>query len=315
MTPPAAETASTTAPGVTATPGARPTVRSWRRLFTFDNRFLAPILITLILVVANWQYSNLDNLSSPFLAWLTGGYVTTFSPTFAAILSALAMEMLLGRTLKGRWPLLASAYISGISAGILIKSPFVWPYVLCAMISITSKYALRVRGRHLWNPTNFGVTAMLFLAPATVGPLNVQSGNNLLPVVIIWVAGALILGRLGRLHIPLCFAVAYVPLAYLRCQITGHPFLTELAPLTSPMYQLFMCFMITDPPTTPRAKWAQCLVAVLVAIAECVLRLPQIEDIYAPFHALFIVGPIANLIEIAINARRQRAARSAVAVA
>jgi hypothetical protein len=312
MTSPAASTETTPAPAATPTSVvARPARPAWRRLLTFDNRFLAPILITLILIVANWQVSNLDNLSSPFLAWLSGGYITTFSPTFAAILSALGMELVLGRAVKGRWPLLASAYISGISAGILIKSAFLWPYVLCAMISIASKYALRVRGRHLWNPTNFGVTAMLFLAPLTVAPLNVQSGNNLLPVIIIWSAGALILGRLGRLHIPLCFAAAYLPLAYLRSQRTGDGFLTEVAPLTGPMYQLFMCFMITDPATTPRAKWSQCVVAVLVAVAECVLRLYQ--DIHAPFHALFIVGPVANLIQIAYDARRRQVRTAVVA--
>jgi hypothetical protein len=287
---------------VTATP--RPARPSGRRLLTFDNRFLAPILITLILVVANWQFSILDNLSSPFLAWLTCGYVSTFSPTFAAILAAMGMELALGKAVKGRFPMVASAYISGISAGILIKSAFLWPYVLCAAVSIASKYALRVRGRHLWNPTNFGVTALLWLGGGAVASLNVQAGNNVWSVVVIWAAGALILGRLGRLHIPLAFAAAYLPLAFVRSRITGDPYLTEVAPLTGTMYQLFMCFMITDPPTTTRAKWSQCLVAVLVAVAETVLRLCR--DIHAPYHALFIVGPVANLVEIAFDARRAR---------
>jgi hypothetical protein len=72
-----------------------------------------------------------------------------------------------------------------------------------------------------------------------------------------------------------------------------------------------MCFMITDPKTTTRSKWSQCLVAVLVAVAECVLRLCR--DPHAPYHALFIVGPIANLIEIASDARRRRALATASA--
>lgn len=314
MTPPGASASVTTGPvqSVAASPPpARPADAAWRRLLTFDNRYLAPILITLILIGANWNYGNQDNLTSPLLAWLTDGYVTTYSPTFIAILSALATEMFLGRTVKGRWPILASAYISGISAGILIRSAVLWPYVLCAMISITSKYALRLGGRHLWNPTNFGVSAVLFLGGNAVASLSVQSGASLLPVLIIWTAGVLILGRLKRLHIPLAFAAAYVPLAYLRSLITGDRFLTELAPLTGTMYQLFMCFMITDPPTTTRTKWSRCLVAVLVAVAECLLRLGH--DIYAPYHALFIVGPAANLVEIAVDRRRARA-RAAVAV-
>src|SRR3954465_12654118 len=157
MTPPAVA-APPPAPPAPARPDPRP---AWRRALSFDNRFLAPFLITCILLVGNAQYRFLDNYSSPLLTRLTGGLLTTYSPTFVAILVTILTELLLGRFIHGKWPHLASAYISGISAGILIKSPELWPYVLCGMISIVSKYALRVEGRHLWNPTNFGVSALL----------------------------------------------------------------------------------------------------------------------------------------------------------
>jgi hypothetical protein len=94
--------------------------------------------------------------------------------------------MLLGRMIVGKWPHLASAYISGISIGMLLRSPEFWPYPLCAAISIVSKYVLRVDGRHIWNPSNFGIVAMLVLASDTVASLSVQWGNNLLPMVVVW---------------------------------------------------------------------------------------------------------------------------------
>jgi hypothetical protein len=62
------------------------------------------------------------------------------------------------------------------------------------------------------------------------------------------------------------------------------------------MYQLFIFFMITDPKTTVRPKWAQCVVAGLVAVAELILRLAQVVN--APFFALTIVGPTAMLVEM-----------------
>ena len=74
------------------------------------------------------------------------------------------------------------------------------------------------------------------------------------------------------------------------------------------MYQLFIFFMITDPKTTVRPKWAQCLVVFLVAAVEAVFRLMQF--VHSPYYALFIVGPIANLIEIWQDERRKRAAGS-----
>jgi hypothetical protein len=88
--------------------------------------------------------------------------------------------------------------------------------------------------------------------------------------------------------------------------VTGHSFWAEVAPITGPMYQLFIFFMITDPKTTVRSsRWAQGAVAFLVALAETVLRLA--ENVHAPYYALFIVGPAANLVEIYLTSRRKPA--------
>ena len=88
----------------------------------------------------------------------------------------------------------------------------------------------------------------------------------------------------------------------IRAAVTGHPFLGEVAPITGPMYQLFIFFMITDPKTTVRPTWAQCLVAFMVAAVEAMFRL--MEFVYAPYYALFLVGPTANLVEIALTKKR-----------
>ncbi len=76
------------------------------------------------------------------------------------------------------------------------------------------------------------------------------------------------------------------------------------------MYQLFIFFMITDPKTTVQAETGQCAVAFAVAVVEMVLRLNQV--VHAPYYALFLVGPTALLIEMAIQSHR---ARQAVKVA
>jgi Na+-transporting NADH:ubiquinone oxidoreductase subunit NqrB len=206
------------------------------------------------------------------------------------------------RALYGRWPHLASAYVSGISVGILVRSPAFWPYALCSAISITSKYALRVNGRHIFNPTNFGIVAMLVLAADTVAGLSVQWGNTLLPMLLVWLFGTFILRTVGRLHITATYVASFLLFGLGRSAITGHPFLSEVAPITGPMYQLFIFFMITDPKTTVGPKWAQALVAFLVAAVEAIFRL--LEFVHAPFYALFVVGPIANLIEIATAKKR-----------
>src|SRR5262249_23745060 len=52
----------------------------------------------------------------------------------------------------------------------------------------------------------------------------------------------------------LTFLAAFIPLSFLRSTITGIPWQTELAPITWPMFQLFIFFMITDPPTTTKKE-------------------------------------------------------------
>jgi Na+-transporting NADH:ubiquinone oxidoreductase subunit NqrB len=254
--------------------------------FSLQNRYLAPLLITCILVIGQLKY----------------GFLESYSRTFLAIGTAIAVEVFLSRLVLGKWPHLASAYITGISVGILLRSPEFWPYALCSTISIVSKYAIRVGPRHIWNPSNFGVSAMLFVAPFAVASLSVQWGNTLWPMLIIWGLGAVIIGRLKRFHICLTYVLSFLAFSGLRCLITGHEYWAEVAPITGPMYQLFIFFMITDPPTTVRSRRGQIVVAFAVAAAEAVLRLNEV--IHAPYYALFMVGPAANLIEIAWTARR-----------
>jgi enediyne biosynthesis protein E5 len=266
------------------TPSATP--KAPRRV-GIDPRYLAPALITCVLIAGQ----------------ITFGFLESWSRTFLAIATAIVVEMVVVRALYGRWPHLASAYVSGISVGILVRSPAFWPYALCSAISITSKYVLRVEGRHLWNPTNFGIVAMLLLASDAVAGLSVQWGNNLLPMVFVWMFGTIILRMVGRLHITLTYVAAFLFFGVARALVTGHPIVSEIAPITGPMYQLFIFFMITDPKTTVGPKWAQCLVVVLIAALEAIFRLMQ--WVYAPFYALFIIGPIANLIEIWRNKRER----------
>jgi Na+-translocating ferredoxin:NAD+ oxidoreductase RnfD subunit len=61
------------------------------------------------------------------------------------------------------------------------------------------------------------------------------------------------------------------------------------------MYQLFIFFMVTDPKTTVRTRNGQILVVFLVALVEMALRLAGV--VYAPFYALFLVGPLAMVTE------------------
>src|SRR5450432_4639580 len=160
--------------------------------FSLDNRYIAPMFITCILLVGHLSF----------------GILESYKKTALAIVIAIAAEMVLGQIFFHKWLHPASAYISGISVGILVRSPAYWPYALCAAISIMSKYVLRIKGRHIWNPSNFGISAMLLLAGDSVASLSIQWGNNLSAMLVIWVLGCIIVMRLHRFHITATYVVS-----------------------------------------------------------------------------------------------------------
>lgn len=261
-------------------------------LSILDSRFTPPVFITLILLAGHVSFGMLES----------------YQKTLLAILVSIAAETVLGRFFLGKWPHLASAYITGISVGILVRSPAYWPFALCALISITSKYVLRYKGRHLWNPSNCGISILLFLAGDIAASLSIQWGNFLLPMVVIWALGSVIIWRLRRFHITGTYVVFFLLFAFLRSWMTGSPWQSEVAPITGPEYQLFIFFMITDPKTTVKSWKGQCIVAFAVAFVEMLMRLDQV--IYAPFYALFFVGPVALLVEMWLNSRRVQLAEA-----
>lgn len=274
------------------------------KVFGIDQRYVAPIFITLILLVGHF----------------TAGILESPRKTLSAIATAMVVEIVLHWLHNRKFPFLASAYITGISVGILVRSPALWPYIVCAAIAITSKYAIRVNGKHIWNPSNFAIAMMLFLASYTVASLSIQWSNSIYALIVIWLAGGVIIYRLKRLHITLTYVASFLVFSLFRTAITPHAngffhtFLSEVAPITGPMYQLFIFFMITDPPTTVKGHKAQMFVVFLIALMECCLRLTgSFFAIHAPYYALFTVGPIANLVQMSMEARKRRATVAAPA--
>jgi len=250
------------------------------KIRAFLQEYMAPVFISLILVVGHLSFGILEGLENIVIT----------------ILASVAIDMIVGKLYTGKWKNPASGYITGISVSILVRSTFLWPYIITAAISILSKYVIRYKGRHIWNPSNLGISWMLFFAPLYVAALSVQWGNNLAPMIVIWILGMFIVYRAKRMHITIAYVVSFIIFAFVRSLITQDPFLAEIAPLTGPMYQLFIFFMITDPPTCVRGKKWQIIVVIIVALVEFILRLNQV--VYAPFYALTIVGPIAKFIDL-----------------
>ena len=263
-----------------------------------DPRYLIVFLITLVLVVGEARYSIL------------GGY-ERLATTLGV---CLATELWLSWWLRGRVANLASAYITGISLALLTKpqSNILWPFALGAFLAIASKYVLTYRGRHLWNPSNFAIALLVLVASDSVAILSHQWGNDIGTNLVIWAFGLVIAWRARVLHVTLTYVACFVAFAILRHFIVGGPLLAELAPITGPMYQLFVFFMVTDPRTTVSTRRGRMIVVAIVALVETLIRLGGdfqlsfLRPFYVspPILALAIVGPIAMWWDLRRTARR-----------
>jgi Na+-translocating ferredoxin:NAD+ oxidoreductase RnfD subunit len=277
----------------TQTVGERNVIaRGWDLGRKIDPRYLIAFLITLVLVAAQLRYH------------MVGGY----DRLVVALGVCLATEALLSWFDRGRVVNLLSAYISGISLTLLVKPQggALWPFLLGGFIAIASKYVLRYRENHLWNPTNFAVSALLLAAPDRVSVLSHQFGNDLTTNLVIWIFGLIIAARVGVLHITLTYVASFLMLNTARATALGQPVLPEIAPITGPMYQLFIFFMITDPRTVVRGRSRQIVVAIVIAVMETLIRfasdkgwpLPTAFNVAPAFLALAIVGPIAKWLDL-----------------
>src|SRR5437868_8935947 len=273
-------------------------VRVWQRGSKIDPRYLIAFLITLVLVAAQLRYH------------MVGGY----DRLVLALLVCTVTETLLSWFDRGKVVNLLSAYISGISLTLLVKPQggALWPFVLGGFIAIASKYVLRYRENHLWNPTNFAVSALLLAAPDRVSVLSHQFGNDVTTNLVIWIFGLIIAARVGVLHITLTYVASFLILNSARAVALGMPVLPEIAPITGPMYQLFVFFMITDPRTVVRGRRRQIVVAVLIALMETLIRfasdkgwpLPAAFNVGPAFFALALIGPVAKWIDLRREAYR-----------
>jgi Na+-translocating ferredoxin:NAD+ oxidoreductase RnfD subunit len=219
-----------------------------------------------------------------------------------------ATEALLSWFDRGKVVNLLSAYISGISLTLLTKpqGAALWPFVIGGFLAISSKYVLRYRENHLWNPTNFAICALLLAAPSRVSVLSHQFGNDVFTNLVIWCFGLIIVARVGMLHVTLTYVASFLVLNGARALAFGQPLVPEIAPLTGPMYQLFLFFMITDPRTVVRGKRKQIVVAASIAMLEMLIRLASDRGMMLPtafnaapaLIALALLGPVAKFIDL-----------------
>jgi enediyne biosynthesis protein E5 len=156
-----------------------------------------------------------------------------------------------------------SPLISGLSLCLLLRTNSLLLAFLTAVVTIVSKFVLKRGGKHIFNPTNFGIVAMMLLTSQVwVSPA--QWGSKLYFAFFIACAGGMVIYRAARSDVTYAFLLAYVGIFFGRAFWLGDPWVIPLKQLQSGSLLLFAFYMISDPRTTPDSRIGRILFATIV---------------------------------------------------
>jgi len=203
------------------------------------------------------------------------------------LVAAWLTEIVLARAARGEWLLPLSATISGLSVGLLLRSTELWPFGVASFLAISSKYALRVGSRHIFNPSNLGITLLLVLPFAGTRLDPGQWPNLGLLLFLVAALGIVVLFMASRLALVLPFAAGWALVLAIGALATGFPLAAAPRPLLTGSAILFAFFMLTDPRTTPPRLAGQALFGAATGILGGVLMLAGVP--YAIFLSLVVV--------------------------
>ena len=227
-----------------------------------------------------------------------------WSNAMAIVTSALAVQYLAGRYLANiRFDPL-SPLITSLSLTLLLRTDVLALAMIAAAIAIGSKFLLRFRGKHIFNPANVAlVTLMLASDKAWIS--SGQWGSAAIGAFSLACLGLLVLTRAKRAETTFAFLGAYGVLLIGRALWLNDPMSIPLHQLQNGALLIFAFFMISDPKTTPNTSFGRFVYGVLVASIAYTIQFVFYEP-NGPILALIMSAPLVPFIDSLSQGRQYR---------
>ena len=196
-----------------------------------------------------------------------------------------------------------SAIITSLGLSILLKANSPWTLVFASVVAIGSKFFIRYRNKHFFNPANIGIVAAIVLTgDAWISPGQWGSSASLL--FLVGALGTMVVFRVSRFDISIAFIVTLFILDYIRLILyQGWEMDVLMLKYTNGSVLLFTFFMISDPVTTPNAFKARILWA--AGVAGLTFYLTSYMQVHtAPVWALFIVSPLTVIFDLIFKGKK-----------
>ncbi len=197
-----------------------------------------------------------------------------------------------------------SPLITSLSLTLLLRTDDALFAALAASIAIGSKFLIRYRGKHIFNPANLAlVSLMLFSDHAWVS--SGQWGSAALGAFVLACLGFLVLTRARRAETTIAFIAIYGAMLFARAIWLDDPFSIPLHQVQNGALLIFAFFMISDPKTTPNTAGGRILFAALVASVAYTIQFIYYQP-NGPILALIMCAPVVPLIDALLHGRLYR---------
>lgn len=191
-----------------------------------------------------------------------------------------------------------SAMITSLSLSLLLRADAVAPLMIAAAIGVGSKFMFRLYGKHIFNPANAGIVALLIMSqtvmPGAAWTTPGQWGTALWLAAALAGAGLFVTYRSARFDVPLIFLGAFAALIVARALWLGDPLTIPFLRLQNGALVLFAFFMISDPKTTPDGALARAVFAAGAALIAYVLSYHFFisDGIFYALAAMCLIRPL-----------------------
>ena len=187
-----------------------------------------------------------------------------------------------------------SALISGIGLCTLLRTNGLAPALFAIVLAIASKFVLRLRGKHLYNPTNLALVVMLIAGAGWISPG--QYGHFAFAALAMLCMGLTVVTRAARSDVTLSFLLVYAAILFGRSLWMGEPLTIPVHRLQSGLLLQFAFNMISDPKTTPDSRAGRILFGSLVAIGAGIVQFVMFRT-NGPVWSLAVVTLLVPLID------------------
>jgi Na+-translocating ferredoxin:NAD+ oxidoreductase RnfD subunit len=197
-----------------------------------------------------------------------------------------------------------SALITSLSLTLLLRTEFASLAAAAAVIAIGSKFLVRFRNKHIFNPANVALVSLMLLSDSAWVSSG-QWGSAAIGAFALACLGFLVLTRAKRAETTIAFLCAYGAMLFGRAIWLGDPLSIPVHQLQNGALLIFAFFMISDPKTTPDAPFGRILFALFVAAAAFIIQFIFYQP-NGPILALILCAPLVPMIDTILHGSQYR---------